>query len=61
LEDDLEPPSGERGPNQLIPVTISLVSSNLEVLEEALDGFVKSYPVLKKLVVIEIVLENPGA
>jgi len=60
LEDDLEPPSAERCADQLVAIAISPIPSYLEVLEEALDGFVKSHPMLKKLVTLEIVFEVSG-
>jgi hypothetical protein len=60
LEDDLEPPSAQRRADQLVAIAISFIPSYLEVLEETLDGFVKSHPVLKKLVALEIVFEVPG-
>jgi hypothetical protein len=60
LEDDLELPSTERPAYQLVAIALSLIPPYLEVLEETLDGLVKSHPVLKKLVALEIVFEVPG-
>jgi hypothetical protein len=57
LENDLEFSSAERAADQLVTVTILLVSSNLEVREKALDGFVKSDSMFEKLVAFEIVFE----
>jgi len=41
----------------VVTVTKPLVSSNLEVRKEALDGFFKSDCMLRKLVALEIVPE----
>jgi len=57
LENDLEFSSAERAADQLVTVTILLVSSNLEVREKALDGFLKSDSMLEQLVAFEIVFE----
>ncbi|MGA3079707.1 MAG: hypothetical protein ABSG56_39285 [Bryobacteraceae bacterium] len=60
MEDDLESPSAERGANQLVAIMIFLIPSYLEILKEALDGFVKTDAVLKKLVTLEIAFAVPG-
>jgi hypothetical protein len=57
LENDLEPSSPKRRTDQLVTVTMLLVPSNLEIREEALDGFVEPDSMLEKLVVFEIVFE----
>jgi len=41
----------------LVTVTILLVSSNLEIRKEALDGFIEPDSMLEELIAFEIVLE----
>jgi len=60
LEDHLASSSAERRTNQLVAIAISLIPSDLEVLKEAFDGFVKADPVFKQLIALKIVLEVPG-
>jgi hypothetical protein len=57
LENHLEPSSAERFPNQLVPVTKSLVSPNLEIRKEALDGFLKSDRMVGELVALEVIFK----
>jgi hypothetical protein len=57
LENNLEPSSAERRTDQLVTVAILLISSNLEIRKEALDGFVEPDSMLEKLIAFEIVLE----
>jgi hypothetical protein len=57
LENNLQLPSTDGGPNQLEPVRIGFVPSYFKIREEALYGFLKHNPVRSQLVRIEIILE----
>jgi hypothetical protein len=57
LENNLEPSSTGSSADQLVPVDILLVSPNVEVRVEALDGFVETNSMVEELVAFKIVLE----
>jgi len=57
LEDDLEWPSAEGCTKELVTIAVLLVSTDLEVREETLDGFVECDSVLQQLVVFKIIFE----
>lgn len=57
LKNNLESSSAECIANQLVTVTILLVSSNFEIREEALDGLVETDSMLEKFVAFEIIFE----
>jgi hypothetical protein len=57
LENDLQLPSTDGGPNQLEPIRIRFVPSHFKIGKETLNSLLKRNPVRSKLVRIEIILE----
>lgn len=60
LENDLEPSSAERSADQLVAVSILLVSPNLEIREKALHSFLECHAMLGKFISLKIVLKVGG-
>jgi hypothetical protein len=61
LKDDLQPASANSLADQLIPITVGLVASNLKVGEETLDGFLEYDAVNPQLVVFKVIFEIGGS
>jgi hypothetical protein len=57
LKDDLQLPSAKRPAEQLMTITILLVSANLKVRKEALNGFIEGHAMLSEFVPLEVILE----
>ena len=57
LEDDLEVPSPDSSPNELIAVTIGFVTAYFKVREKTFDRFVKSHMVRSEFVALKVVLK----
>jgi hypothetical protein len=60
LEDDLERSSAEGAAQQLITITIRLVTPHREISEEALNRLIERYMMRGQLVALEIILEIGG-
>jgi len=57
LEDDLEFSSAKRSAEQLMSITVLLISANLKVCEEAFHRFVKCHTVFNEFISLEIILK----